>query len=40
MRWREKEIPTSAARSLLWKGMLIIVVCVVSSRSHFGSMNE
>ena len=22
------------------KGMLIMVVCVVSSRSHFGSMNE
>ena len=29
--WREREIPARATRSLLCQGMLIIVVCAVSS---------
>ena len=45
-----KSIMTNDGESLVWdegrmgkylcQGMLIIVVCVVSSRSRFGSMNE
>ena len=35
----EREILASTAKSLLCQGMLIIIVYIVSSESHFGSMN-
>ena len=37
---REREIPTSIARSLLCWGMLIKIVNVVGSEGHFGSMSS
>jgi len=39
-RERKREIPASATRSLLCQGMLMNIVYVVNSESHFGSMRE